>query len=269
MPETRRYLGIELAGAKNQKTTLAVIEFYPKEKKTFLLEIFDRIANRENQTNDEALLEIIQEMSSFHSKVGVNVPLELPPCITCTRKKCPLPTHCTVPVVKWMREFSLKKDFTPYTQRPIELWIRYQVLPRLAGNTLFEVDETLGGSRAPLTARMNFLKRHLEDLTLFEVWPKLTMEILISQLKIEKRIANHYRKLEDGAHAREEILTQLAKDNEIFIYERDFKKLSLNLASFDAFICAFTVLMADQKQCVKIPKGFPTASGWVNYPQLD
>src|SRR4051812_23143022 len=94
--ETKRFLGLELAGAKNQKTSLAVLEYYPKEQKTFLLDIFDRIAHHDGQTGDEAVLEVIQEESTGIQKMGVNVALELPPCITCTRKACPMPSHCTV-----------------------------------------------------------------------------------------------------------------------------------------------------------------------------
>ena len=34
--------------------------------------------------------------------------------------------------------------------------------------------------------------------------------------------------------------------NSIFIYERDIRKLAHSLASFDAFICAYTALLADR-----------------------
>lgn len=276
MRESKRFLGLELAGAKNQKTSLAAIEFYPKERKIFLLDIFDRIAVEEDQTSDEALLELIQEMGAGVSAVGVNVPLELPPCVTCSRKACPMPAHCTVPAVHWSRELIRKqsrktrpKEFTPYTQRPIEVWVRYSLLDKLPNNIHFEIDETLGGNRAPLTARMNFLKRHLGNVPLVEVWPKLSVAVLAERLRIPKRVVTSYRHLEMGVHSREEILTQIAKHQEVFIYERDMRKLSQNLTAFDAFICAFTALLAEQDQCTKMPKSFPHKSGWIQFPMLD
>lgn len=284
MHETKRYLGLELAGAKNHKTALATLEFYPKERKIFLLDIFDKIAGHEDQTGDQALLELITELNSNVAHLGVNVPLELPPCILCSRKACASTRHCSLPQVKWMRDFSRKQmdseksqrtgrrrrpiEFTAYTQRPVELWVRYEIMPQLEETSRFEVDEALGGNRAPLTARMHYLKRSLEKISLVEVWPKLTVAVLGSQLGLHRRITSSYRQLEDGVHSREEFLTQLARTHQIFIYERDMVKLSQSLTAFDAFICAFTAWLSDENQCAKIPKGFPVSSGWVHYPKL-
>jgi hypothetical protein len=279
MREPKRYLGIELAGAKNQKTALAALEYYPKEKKIFLLDIFERITVVSPLSGDEALLELIDELREGVARVGVNVPLGLPPCIECTRKTCPLPKSCRDPSVKWMRATTNKArkglrklmkvpDFTPYTQRPVELFVRYHVFPHLPESHRFEIDETLGGNRAPLTARMHFLKRHMQGLHLTEVWPKLSVSVLALDLGLNRRIVSSYRHLEQGVHAREQILEQLTEKHGIFIYERDIRKLSHSLASFDAFICAYTALLADIGLCTAVPKGFPEHSGWVEFPDM-
>lgn len=279
MADTKRFLGLELAGAKNQKTTLAVLEYYPKEKKIFLLDIYDKIVHAEHQSGDQALLELISELKDGVQTLGVNVPLEFPPCMTCDRKTCPLPLNCTVPAVATMNEIHRKasrnqetrtkvKDFTPYTQRPVELWIRHQVFPQLPDTHLFEIDETMGGNRAPLTARMHFLNRHLHDIPLIEVWPKLSTALLGLQLNLNSRWVSTYRHLENGVDSREAILLALAKRFEIFIYERDMRKISHHLNSFDAFICALTALLSDQNRCVSIPIGFPSSSGWIHYPDV-
>ena len=279
MGATRRFLGLGLAGAKNQKTSLAVLEYYEKQKKTFLLEIFDHIAPKAPQTGDEGLLSLLAPIQTPGVKMGVNVALEFPPCTSCSRKTCPLPAHCSVACVKWMRELNRKAlphppasrrvlEFTPYTQRPIELWIRYQILPRLSEASQFEIDETLGGNRAPLSARMNFLKRHLSEIVLLETWPKLSVAILATQLNLDRRMISSYRQLENGAHAREEILIALTQSYPIFIYEKDLRKLSLSLTAFDAFICAYTALLSDQGLCAKPPSSFPKSSGWIQYPEF-
>jgi Protein of unknown function (DUF429) len=280
--ESKRYLGLELSGAKNQKTSLAALEYYPQEKKIFLLDIFDRVGGHPENSNtagmhssDEALVELIQELKPGVSKMGVNVPLELPPCISCSCKG----PRCKSPEVKWMTSLTRKiaktgsksavprvLEFTPYTQRPIELWVRYQVLPKIAAPNRIEIDETLGGNKAPLTARMQFLKRSVADVPLAEVWPKLTIAILASELGLNKRIVSTYRRLEEGLHAREVILEALAKSQGIFIYERDVRKLSHSLAAFDAFVCAYTALLSEIGKCAKMPKGFPAKSGWLEYP---
>jgi hypothetical protein len=276
--ESKGYLGLDLAGAKNERTALASIEFYPKERKIFLLDIYDRIVPKDDQTSDEALLEILNELKGGVAKLGVNVPLSLPPCVTCTRSHCPMPTHCTVPAVKYMRNLVKKasksstlrdrvRPFTPYTQRPIELFTRYQLLPNLKGPG-FEIDEALGGNKAPLTMRMGFLRRHLKDLTLVEVWPKYSVLALAGQAGVQKRLLSSYRHLEEGLQARTEILEALAEAGDIFIYDRDLKKLAHSLASFDAFICAYTALLSDQDLCEKIPAGYPASSGWSEFPKI-
>ncbi len=276
--EASTYLGIELAGAKNQKTALAALKYFPRERKVFLLDIYDKIATQEEQSGDEALLDLIDEMKPRLSRLAFNVPLELPPCITCDRKSCRRSSGCNQPSVRWMREFTRKaareksarvKEFTPYTQRPIELWVRYQVLPSLVSAAQFEIDEALGGNRAPLTARMHYLKKHLQDLPLIEVWPKLTASILATEMGLDRKIISTYRNLEEGAHSRSEILEALSEEHGIFLYERDQRKLANSLTAFDAFLCAYTGLLLDLGQCEKAPKGFPKSTGWIAYPRAD
>ena len=281
MPESKRFLGLELSGAKNQKTSLAVLEYYPKEKKTFLLDVFDKVATHEDQTSDEALIELIEEESQRDQPqiLAVNVPLTLPPCITCSSKTCPAGKKCSSPSVLWIQQYLKKlghkknhfprvNPVTPYTQRPIEVWVRYQVFSELPKTHQFDIDETLGGNKAPLTARMHYLKKHLKKVTCIETWPKLTISSMSKSLGLQPRVIHSYRLLEQGAHFREEILIQIAKEFEIFIYERDLRKLSTSLTAFDAFICAFTALLWDRSECVKVPKGFPEKSGWVYYPRV-
>jgi len=267
----KRYLGLELSGARNHKTALSILEFYPKEQKTFLLDIHDRVMAHDEQTGDEALLELLAEVGSDISLMGVNVPLTLPPCLGCQPRSCR--KRCSAPPTQWMERFARKKSqprspvrFTPYTQRPIELWIRQELLKAVPKNLQFEVDEALGGSRAPLTARMSFLKRHLDASRMIEVWPKLSALRLCQDLGLDRRLLTRYRKLEDGAHARLNFLEAISQKRGIFIYDRDLKKLSHSLAAFDSFLCAYTSLLSDQGLCQKPPRGFPEESGWVHFP---
>jgi hypothetical protein len=142
------------------------------------------------------------------------------------------------------------------------------VVTQLPEHAQFEVDEAMGGTKAPLTARMNFLQRCLPGLRLIEVMPKLTTSILAGEMEIPRRIISAYRHLEEGIHARGEILEALSQHHDIFIYERDQRKLSQSLAAFDAFICAYTALLSGTGRCQKAPTGFPLASGWVEFPEL-
>jgi len=147
------------------------------------------------------------------------------------------------------------------------MWIRHHILSDLPKTMQFEVDEALGGNRAPLTARMQYLQRYLDRKTLIEAWPKLTALRLCLQLGMDRRFLGRYRKLEEGAHARLQFLEHLVARHGIFIYDRDMRKLSTSLTAFDSFLCAYTALLSHLGKCEKSPRGFPVASGWVEYPK--
>ncbi len=275
----KRYLGLELSGAKNAKTTLAVLEYYPKEKKVFLLDVHSGIGADETCNSDEALIQTIKDHADEHPdvKLGVNVPLTLPPCFGALKKN---QSPFDLPEVRWMsahfpkksnivskKNAKLKDFFTPYTQRPVELWLKNEVLSKFAPKLRFEIDETLGGNKAPLTARMHFLKHYLQEFEMHEVLPKLTVTLLMPFLKLKQKTLNEYRQMEDGAFARQTILEKMSENLDIFIYDRDLKKICKSLNAFDAFMCAYTVLLYDRNQCVTAPKTFPVQSGWVLYPK--
>jgi len=274
-----RYLGLELAGAKNNKTALSILEFYPKEQKIFLLDIRDRIAGPRGSAHesphserltsgDQALLEELRDTDEKFTRMAVNVPLTLPPAF--------LAHKAEQTAVEWMGRFAKKLakerrgaavEFTSYTQRPVELWLRQHVLASLPKAMQFEIDEALGGNRAPLTARMHFLQRMLDRKTLVEALPKLTALRLCLQLGLDRRFLSRYRKLEEGAHARLVFLEHLVAQRGVFIYDRDLRKLSQSLTAFDSFLCAYTALLSHLGKCERPPRGFPVASGWVEFPK--
>jgi predicted RNase H-like nuclease len=102
-----------------------------------------------------------------------------------------------------------------------------------------------------------------------EVWPKLSIVLLSQHLKLSKRVLQDYRSLESGTEARVEILEHLAAEKNIFIYDRDLKKLAHSLAAFDSFVCAYTGLLHYQGQTKKAPYGFPLETGWVLVPEWE
>jgi hypothetical protein len=287
----RRYLGLELSGAKNPKTTIAVLEYYPKEKKVFLLDLHSGIGTDDHANADDALIESIQDHADDHVRgrpemsIGVSTPLTLPPCLGCNKRACQSAKGCASSDVKWMQQFyersaltppkkpvskkiAKQKDFfTPYTQRPVELWLRFDVMKKIPDRVRFEIDEAMGGNRAPLTARLHYLQKHLKKFSMIEVLPKLTVALLMPSLKLTWRHLRLYRSIEEGAHAREAILERMCEHLNIFIYDRDLKKLTTHLNAFDAFICAYTAILKDRGECANPPRGFPLASGWVDYPK--
>lgn len=268
-----RILGLDLAGAKNSKTTLLAVEHYPHGQKSFVTEVRSGIGN------DPDLLEAVSALSRENCILAINAPTTLPPCTRC-RLKCPGFEKCKVSEVRWMRSFLEKKPSiktsptqakaaTPYTQRPIELVLRHSLIPEFPNWLQFDVDETLGGNKAPLTARVIYLQPHLLSTgvrKIIEVSPKLTLASIGRGLKIEKRYLESYRKLDEGAFSRTKILEALTVRYGIFIYEHDWDFIASSLSGLDSLLCALTAVLSVDGKCAKRIKGFPPKATWLEYP---
>jgi hypothetical protein len=274
-----RYLGLCLGGAKSDRTCVTVIDHYRKQDKAFVVDIYESIGPQEGVTADQALIDLIAELSkdstAAHQEgirvMGVDAPLTLPPCVPECDAACEGYDKCRKPAVRWMRQHYQRirqrngraKHFTPYSQRPVDLYFRY----KHPEQNMFQ-DETMGANLAPQTVRMCYLKRHFGDLRLVEVWPKLALFYLQKPLKLTKREVLSYRNIEHGTHVRQKIIERLVARAGIFIYERDLKKFLANVASFDSFLCALVALQCDLDRVVKFRSDLPLDSGWVQIPEL-
>src|SRR5690349_7789360 len=63
-----RFAGVALGGGKTDKTAVAVLEYFPEQKRVFLRSLRERVsgstAKGEELTGDEALLQILNEEES-------------------------------------------------------------------------------------------------------------------------------------------------------------------------------------------------------------
>jgi hypothetical protein len=205
--------------------------------------------------------------------------LTLPPFFQ-SKKKVGLTEDTQDEAISWMREITKKairkgvldsnKDhgFTPYTQRPIELWVKYEFLPRLERDNHFEIDEAFGGNKAPLTARMQYLSRYFSSQNFVECWPKLTLAVLTEKFSIKSDWVKRYRKIQDGVEARAEILEHLIEEQNLFIYENDLNRLTHNLGCFDSFLCALSALLFEKGKTFRRPESFPFENEWLAIPTL-
>lgn len=258
-----RVLGLELAGAKNDKTTLAVFEFFPAEDRAYLLHLYEGLGARSDLNSDRVLLSILKESKSPTSILCTNVPLQFPPCTRCVLRSCARTGECKSPAAVW----ALKQKglpFTPYTQRPVEIWLKREVLRQ--GLNL-DIDEALGGARAPLTARMVHLAERLKGFDVIECIPKLSAMMLGKARRVPRPLLEDFRTLGKGVRARAELLRALSPSLSLFIGGADLTRATRSLSAFDALFCGITGILYARGKCAKPPRGFPSASGWVQYPQ--
>lgn len=261
-----RFIGLSLAGGKTDKACVVVVEYYPRYHKIFLTKIFDKIKNEENLSADQKIVDIVNEYKDLTEYFAVDVPWELPLCLSC-KLKCPGADNCQVEHVKWMQKLNNKRNkqkkpkkiITPYTQRSVELYLNQELEEN------FQISHAMGANTAPLLARAAFLKKRI-DLDWIEVFPKLSLWRLGRALDISKNHLKFHRHSVGGDESRENILEALSEHKLAFVYEQDIKLMIQNSHAFEAFICALTACLKFFKQTEKRPEGFPKKETWIEFP---
>ena len=210
---SRRYLGIELGGSR--RTAVVCLEYEPSERKVYLVDTRSQIHGSREETADEALLRTVKELNPF--AIGVDAPLTFPPCIVCRENTCPGASDCNQEPVRWMREEARNRRWPkskfppPYTHRPMDLLLR----GRWQDDAPMPIpaEEAFGSGRAPLAARMSYLRRHLLCARIVEVNPRFALLGLSEWYRISVRELRRCRDLEHGAENRFTILNKIAEKN--------------------------------------------------------
>lgn len=262
-----RFAGISLAGGKTDKSAIVVIEYYEKEKKLFLSQIFEKMSSTDAKSSDQIIFEILSKKIEALESIAFDSPLKLPKCLRC-KLDCPGYEKCGEPEIKWMwteykkrnKAKKPKKLFTPYTERCAEIFIANEL------EEAFYPGHAMGANSAPLLARALFLKRRLNRKAI-EVYPKLSLWRIGRCLGVQKSYLRYHKHSIEGKSIRESILKGLTEKNVAFLYEQDRRSMVRNAYAFDAFLCAITGLFHFLNQCEKRPKGFPKSESWVMFPQ--
>jgi hypothetical protein len=265
---SERYVGLHLSGAKNDKTVLCEIQYYPKYKQLVLSQIIEKIGPEEKKTGDSVLVQEINKLKSI-KQLGINVSLQLPPCLRC-RLKCPGVERCKVEEVQWLKkEYQKAKKKNkkarlamPYTDRPVEYFVNQELEKHL------EIQYSLSANAAPLTARAYFIQKHIKAKTK-EILPALSVWRMGNYLNVQKSYLKYYKNSDDCEVVRLFFLDQLKEKVPIFMYNADKQLLVSNPHAFDAFICALSVFYDEKKMAEARPKNFPKKASWISFPKSD
>lgn len=261
-------MGLELGGPKNDRTAVAVLDFYPKTRRLILSEVTTGLGSLEETSADEALVQHLTELhqtSQRWSGLAVHAPTSLPPHFLSPPKGAAR-KHARDPQSLWMDRQWAKlrpqpRPFLPYLQRPAEVWMKYLTPEK------FAVADGLGSNGAPLAARFHFLAPHLPT-PVREVFPRATLTRLVSSLGLPKSIAKLYTDLDKGLLFREDFFRAVARKlPQIFLYEKDLETMVLQIQAFHAFLGALTDRLAACAQTEPPPRGFPTGATWIHIPK--
>jgi hypothetical protein len=263
-----RFVGVALTGGKTEKTSCAVLEYFPEHEKLFLAHLEERIKPEDEKSADAVLIERLEKYQSELQATAFNVPLSFPLCIPC-RLKCPGYESCKQDHIVWLtKHYELVKKskkkhriFTPYTQRCADHYISH-IMDEPA-----QLSDALGSNLAPLTARAHYLQRHLGG-DLIEAFPRLSVWRLGTNLKVAKSHIKNYLHSVRGEVCRTEILNNLSEKKICFLYHQDFVRLVENHTAFEAFITALTAYLWARGKCENKPRGFPKKESWLAIPKL-
>lgn len=266
-----RFAGISLGGGKTDKTAVAILEFYPDQKRIFLRTLRDKIKGDPEISADLRLHEMLTKEEPNITSIAFDVPLQVPKCLRCPLK-CPGYEACKEPEIKYLWAIHKKKVakkkpvklFTPYTERCAEAYIASEL------EESFHPQHALGANHAPLTARAFFIRRRLsKKINAVEVFPKLSLWRIGIDLKVPKTALRTHKFSIGGDEARLSILKALVEREICFIYQQDMKLMVDNSMAFDAFICALTGFLKFRGQTEKPPAGFPKQEPWIDFPLKD
>ncbi len=272
-----RFVGLNLGGARSNRTCVTVLGYYPKQKKLFVVDVYESVGDVSDNADsaDEALLALLNELHSDVAvdTLAVDVPLTLPPCMVSCLPQCTgNVATCVHPEVQRMQQWYVEskktnphlRPFVPYVQRLCDVYYRYffSHIPNLI------VDDTMGSNLAPLALRMQYLRRHLPELQLIEVWPKLALVVGIDHSQISQDDILQYKNIETGLEIRERLLQVIVGNIDIFIYDRDYKKILLGASAFESFICALVAFKSKHHSMRMIdPKVLPL-NMQVSFPKI-
>jgi len=265
--EVIRFVGLSLAGGKSDKACLAVLEYYPQNKKIFLSRLFEKIKSDDKISADLKIHELILQNADTLKYLAFDVPWNLPTCLSCNLK-CPGYESCHEPHIEWMwrhqedrmKKKRPKKIFTPYTQRAVEMYLLTEL------EEVFHIHHAMGANSAPLLARAAFIKRRLPFNTI-EVSPQVSMWRLGKSLNLMKSQIKDHRAAFGGDETRSLFLQTLNENNIAFIYHQDMKSMIDNNHAFEAFMCGFTAFLKFKNLTQDKPKNFPKMEDWIEFPK--
>jgi hypothetical protein len=267
----KRFIGVSLGGGKTDKTSVAIVEYYPEHNKIFLAKLFEKIKTEDEFSADLQIHEFLNQYKSEVEYVAFDAPLDYPKCLQCALP-CPGYELCTEIEIKWMwnhfnehrKDKRPKKLFTPYTERCVEMYIAHEL------EEPFNINHAMGANMAPMLARAQFISRRL-DYEAIEVYPRLSVWRVGVELRVNKSHLRFYRHAVDGDNSRLNWLQALSNSKQFgsyFMYQQDVNLMVENLHSFEAFICALTAFFKYKDFTEKRPKGFPLNESWIEFPKI-
>lgn len=156
---------------------------------------------------------------------------------------------------------KLRKGFTPYWHRPIDFWVWKNYYDQLLD--VFKISyESFGNVSVMLLARLNYLTRHLpKDLEMYESNIHICLLELYRARVVSKSLLLQLFDLDLVTSAREQIVRNIERNSEIFIYDNDMETIIKNSQAFESFLLSLIGQRMLMNGLRKIPEWGNTDGG--------
>jgi predicted nuclease with RNAse H fold len=264
-----RFAGVSLGGGKADRTAVAVLDYFPSQRRVFLRNLHERVRADGEISGDQALHAILAAPGENFARIALDAPLKLPVCARC-ELPCPGVEACAQPEIEWMRKAHRQRAaskrplrmFTPYTERPAEMWLASAL------EEPFFPPHALGANAAPLSARARFVLRRMSAPAI-EVYPKAAIWRIGRALRVQKSYLRYHKHSVEGDEARMAILQAIVERGIAFIYQQDLKAMVEHNQAFEAFICGLVAFLKERGQTEAPPAGFPPGEAWIEVPKAE
>ena len=271
--------GIHLSGPNVPKTAVTVLCGDPRESPLKIAKVYEKIGAFGTVFSDERLVDILSLVGPL-AAVFVDCPLTLPPCVSCQLPSCPGAMHCSDVAVAYMLAISDKvrrrgarraRPVNPQNQR---LW---DVIA-LTATTEERLEPSYSANLAPLVARSRTLQRRLQALDpvieLYETQVPHALEALRDDLGLAADIRQSYRRFEDGAQHRREVLRALQAKDWLAVASGAQEQVAeaqlvASVEVFHSFITALVAACHVAGLTTPRPKEYIPTEGWVYLPTAE
>jgi len=227
-----RFIGLRLTGSQNPYTSISVLDYYDDEKRIFLSESLKDL-NTKNKL-DIKLIEILKNLKNeANTYIITNAPLSIPPCIVCDNKSCLGVELCENQDVVFLKN-TKDNNLRPYTQRPEDVFLKHKF------KNIEIQTEALGSNLAPLTARIRYINKNLNDYKFYETNINVILYCIIKDLNLPEPYLKKYKNIIVGNRIRKSIIRSIEEKDYIFMYEKDYEETERNINLFEAFILAIS-----------------------------
>lgn len=146
-----------------------------------------------------------------------------------------------------------KRGFNPYWHRPIDVYIWSLYFDQL--QRFFKTSyDSFGNTSLMVWLRFLYWQRHLPEQTV--LWEGRSVLVLLALLQadiIKPRTAQALADLDRGSTAKLDVIRQIERHLNFFIYDRDLEVLIKEPKAFDSFLLALAAVAADRGQIKTIP----------------